>query len=158
MHFHSKDHHTQQSTRSVARIARRVLYVCLCGLIGCSQYADKPEVNPRAWAPPTAEREWSPPVGARKLVGSAAEVAALSDLPASDRNCRLGLDDLIAFALAENPSTRRAWESAQAAAAAAGKARATYYPILSFHSINSYRRLVESGAQSLGYFENLAKP
>jgi outer membrane protein len=143
MYFHSKDHHTQQSTRSVARIARSVLYVCLCGLIGCSQYADKPEVNPRAWAPPTAEREWSPPVGARKLVGSAAEVAALSDLPASDRNCRLGLDDLIAFALAENPSTRRAWESAQAAAAAAGKARATYYPILSFHSINSYQRLVD---------------
>jgi outer membrane protein TolC len=143
MHFYSKDHQKQQSRRTVARIARHVVYVCLCGLIGCSQFADKPEVNPRAWAPSTSEREWSPPPGARRLVGSAAEVAALSDLPASDRNRTLGLGDLIAFALAKNPSTRRAWESAQAAAASAGIARAPYYPILSFHSINGYQRLVD---------------
>jgi outer membrane protein len=143
MHFDSKDHQTQQSRRLVVRISRCALYLCLCGLIGCSQYADQPEVNPRAWAPPTIEREWSPPPAARPLVGSAAEVAALSDLPASDRNRRLGLGDLIAFALAKNPSTRRAWESAQAAAAAAGKARAPYYPVLSFHSINGYQRLVD---------------
>jgi outer membrane protein len=143
MHFYSKDHQTQQSQRIVATIVRRALYVCLCGLIGCSQYADKLEVNPRAWAPPTVEREWSPPPAARKLVGSAAEVAALSDLPASDRNRALGLNDLIAFALAKNPSTRRAWTSAQAAAAAAGKARAPYYPVLSFNSFNGYQRLVD---------------
>lgn len=143
MHFHAKDHQTQQSRRTVARLTHHALYVCLCGLIGCSQFADKPEVNPRAWAPPTIEREWSPPPAARKLVGSAPEVAALSDLPASDRNRTLGLGDLIAFALAKNPSTRRAWESAQAAAAAAGKARAPYYPVLSFHSIGGYQRLVD---------------
>jgi outer membrane protein TolC len=50
---------------------------------------------------------------------------------------------LIALALAKNPSTRQAWESAQAAAAAAGKGRAPYYPVLSFDSTNGYQRLVD---------------
>jgi outer membrane protein TolC len=64
-------------------------------------------------------------------------------MPSSDRNRSIGLTELINFALAKNPSTRRAWDSAQAAAAAAGKARAPYYPTLTAISINGYERLVD---------------
>ena len=76
-------------------------------------------------------------------MGSAAEVAALSDLPSADQGRTLGLTELIKLALARNPATRSAWESAQAAAAAAGKARAPYYPVVSSESDNGYQRLVD---------------
>ena len=112
-------------------------------MAGCTQPADRLELNPRAWAPPVVEREWAPAPGARGLVGSAAQVAALSDMPSSDRDHTLGLSELIDFALTRNPATRSAWDSAQAAAAAAGKARAPYYPTVSADSDNGYQRLVD---------------
>ena len=112
-------------------------------MAGCTQPADRLELNPRAWAPPVVEREWAPAPGARGLVGSAAQVAALSDMPSSDRDHTLGLSELIDFALTRNPATRSAWNSAQAAAAAAGKARAPYYPTVSADSDNGYQRLVD---------------
>src|SRR5262249_53564512 len=102
MHSYSKNHNRQQSPLTAVGIGRHVLCLCLGALLGCSQYAENPEVNPRAWAPTAVEREWSPPPAAQKLVGSAAEVAALSDLPAADRNRVLGLNDLLAFALKNN--------------------------------------------------------
>jgi outer membrane protein len=55
----------------------------------------------------------------------------------------MGLTELINFALSRNPNTRRAWKSAQAAAAAAGKARSPYYPTVSISSTNGYERLVD---------------
>jgi outer membrane protein len=104
---------------------------------------DEVELNPRAWAPPSAEREWAPAPHSRTLVGSATEVAALSDMPSSDLGRRFGLTELINFALARSPATRGAWNLAQAAAAAAGKARAPYYPIVSAQSESGYQRLVD---------------
>jgi outer membrane protein len=145
MHFYSRPNHTLNSSRAAVRRVAGALCACACaiGLASCSQYADNPEVNPRAWAPATVQREWSPAPGARKLVGSAAETAALSDMPSSYRNRPLGLTELIDFGLARNPSTKRAWNSAQAAAAAAGKARAPYYPTLTASSTSGYERLVD---------------
>jgi len=64
-------------------------------------------------------------------------------MPSSDRGRPLDLGELIDFALARNPATRQAWKSAQAAAAAAGKARAPYYPVVSGESDNGYQRLID---------------
>jgi len=145
MHFYSSPNHTLKSSSATVRGVAHALCVgaCAIGLAACSQYAEKPEVNPRSWAPATVQREWSPAPRERKLVGSVAEATALSDMPSSSRNRQLGLTELIDFALAKNPSTRRAWDSAQAAAAAAGKARAPFYPTLTATSGNGYERLVD---------------
>ena len=116
----------------------------LCAIVvlgGCAKYAEQPELNPDAWAPQAVQREWAPAPGQRALVVSAAEAAELSDHPPSGQ--RLGLTELIGYALANNPSTRSAWHSAEAAAAAAGKARAPYYPMVSGQSDNGYQRLVD---------------
>ena len=68
-------------------------------------------------------------------------MAVLSDPPPSAQ--RMNLNDLIGFALENNPNTRSAWKSAEAAAAAAGKARAPYYPVVSASSQSGYQRLVD---------------
>jgi outer membrane protein len=68
-------------------------------------------------------------------------IGLLSDQLASGQ--RLGLTELIGYALANNPSTRSAHRTAEAAAAAAGKARAPYYPILSARSDDGYQRIVD---------------
>ncbi|HTY56113.1 MAG TPA: TolC family protein [Candidatus Binataceae bacterium] len=112
-------------------------------IAGCSQHADELELNPAAFAPPAVEREWAPARGAGALIGSAAEAAALSDMPASEQHRRVGLPELISFALANNPETRGTWESAEAAAAAAAKARAPYYPTISAGSDDGYQRLID---------------
>jgi outer membrane protein len=122
------------------------LWVSICAFLaiaGCTPQAGELELNPRAWAPPTVERVWSPAPHSRALVGSAAEVAALSDMRSPETGRSLGLTELINFALARNPSTRRAWESAQAAAAAAGNARAPFYPTVSAESDNGYDRIID---------------
>jgi outer membrane protein len=132
-------------TASFGRHARGAFWACiLVALAGCSRYTNGPELNPHAWAPPTVEREWSPGPSERALIGSAAEVAAVSDLPSSGRRHKLGLDELIEFALGKNPATERAWKSAQAAAAAAGKAHAPYYPTIQANSDDSYQRVVDT--------------
>lgn len=135
-----------QTVRAAGRFARWTLYAIAYSLVataGCSQYREQPELNPQVWAPPTVEREWSPAPTSRKLVGAATEEVALAEMPSSDRGRPMGLTELINFALSRNPSTHRAWQSARAAAAAAGKARAPYYPILRMDSINGYQRLVD---------------
>src|SRR5271156_3823167 len=107
MHSYSTDRQRLPST--AVRIARRLLFPGICAFLaitGCTQHADELELNPRAWAPPAVEREWSPAPGSPAKVGSAAEVAALSDMPSSDRSRPLGLTELINFALARNPATR----------------------------------------------------
>jgi outer membrane protein len=115
----------------------------MLAIAGCSQYEERIETNPRAWAPAAVEHEWSPRPAASGIVASAAEAAALSDMPSSGQARRFALGELINFALANNPGTRGAWESAQAAAAAAGKARAPYYPTIKAESDDGYQRLVD---------------
>jgi outer membrane protein len=112
-------------------------------LAGCATVEDRIEVNPRAFSPTTVEREWAPAQGSRELIGAATDAAAVSDMPAQDRGRPLRLAELISFALAENPASRGAWDSAQAKAAAAGEARAAFYPAISAESTSGYQRLVD---------------
>ena len=140
MHFYRTD--SQPSKAS--RIFRGALRASLCAAValgGCAKYAAQPELNPGAWAPQAVRREWTPAPGQHGLVGSAAETAVLSDQPLSGH--RAGLTELIDYALVNNPSTRSARHTAEAAAAAAGKARAPYYPVVSSQSDNGYQRLVD---------------
>jgi outer membrane protein TolC len=144
MHFYRTDSHPSKASRVASRIFRCAFRASLCAIVvlgGCAKYAEQPELNPDAWAPQAVQREWAPAPGQRALVVSAAEAAELSDHPPSGQ--RLGLTELIGYALANNPSTRSAWHSAEAAAAAAGKARAPYYPMVSGQSDNGYQRLVD---------------
>src|ERR1700682_3810741 len=134
--------HSQPSKAS--RIFCSALRASLCAIValgGCAKYAAQPELNPGAWAPQAVQREWAPAPGQHALVGSAAEAAVLSDQPPGGQ--RLGLTELIGYALANNPSTRSARSSAAEAAASAGRARAPYYPIASAQSDNGYQRLVD---------------
>jgi len=145
MHSYSNDGLRPEPRSNVLSVARGTLAAGVCALLalaGCSQYAEQVETNPRVWAPAAVEHEWSPKPAASATVGSAAEAAALSDMP-SGHGRRFGLAELINFALANNPTTRNAWESAQAAAAAAGKARAPYYPTVRAESDDGYQRLVD---------------
>jgi outer membrane protein len=140
MHFYRTDDHRSK----LSRLFRGAVLAGLCAIIalgGCAKSAAQIELNPGSWAPQAAQREWAPAPSQHGLVGSAAEAAMLSDHPPSGQ--RLGLTDLIGYALANNPSTRSAWRSAEVSAAAAGKARAPYYPIVSAQSDNGYQRLVD---------------
>jgi hypothetical protein len=131
LHFYRTDDHWSK----LSRLFRGAVLAGLCAIValgGCAKSAEQIELNPGAWAPQAAQREWAPAPSQHGLVGSAAEAAVLSDHPPSGE--RLGLTELIGYALANNPSTRSAWCSAEASAAAAGKARAPYYPIVSAHN------------------------
>src|SRR5258705_10424930 len=135
---------TDSQPSKASRIFRRALCASLCATVvlgGCAKYAEPLELNPGAWAPQAVQREWVPAPAQHGLVGSAAEAAALSDLPPGAQ--RIGLTDLIGYALANNPSTRSAWRSAVASAAAPGKKRAPYNPIVSPHTDHGYQRLVD---------------
>jgi outer membrane protein TolC len=134
---------SKPSTTARARIGTlAVLMTCaLMSSGGCAKYADEPEINPRIWAPQAVEREWVPSHGSPARVVSAADYATLSDQPPKGQS--LGLTELIGFALANNPSTRSSWKTAQAAAAEWGRARAPFYPSLSAESQNGYQRLVD---------------
>jgi outer membrane protein len=144
MHLNRTDSQPSKASPVASRILRGALRASLCAAValgGCAKYGEPLELNPSAWAPQAVQREWAPAPGQRGLVISAAEAAVLSDRPPGAT--RLGLTELIGYALANNPSTRSAWRSAEAAAAAAGKARAPYYPKVSAQSDNGYQRLVD---------------
>jgi outer membrane protein len=135
---------TRSQPSKASRVFRGALRASLCATIllgGCAKYTEPLELNPGAWAPQAVQREWAPAPEQHALIASAAELAMLSDHPPNGQS--LGLTELIGYALANNPSTRSAWRSAEAAAAAAGKARAPYYPIVSAQSDNGYQRLVD---------------
>src|SRR5260370_3779331 len=144
MNLYRTDRHTSKLWRVASRTLRGALRVSLCAIItlgGCAKPAEQLELNPGAWAPQAVQREWAPAPGQHGLVGSAAEAAVLSDQPPGGQ--RVGLRELIGYALLNNPLTRASWRSAEADAAAAGKARAAYYPRVSAQSDNGYQRLVD---------------
>ena len=133
----------QRSIRAAAliRIRAAIALLMILASIGCARYASEPEISPRTWAPQAVEREWTPPAGSRALAGPIGDYAIRSDRLPKDQN--LTLAELIGFALANNPSTRSSWRSAQGAAAAAGIARAPFYPTVSAQSANSYQRSID---------------
>src|SRR5260370_7635747 len=131
MHFYRTGSHRSKASR----IFRGALCASLSATVvlgGCAKYAEPLELNPGAWAPQAVQREWAPTPSQHGLVSSAAEAAMLSDRPSGAQP--IGLTDLIGYALANNPSTRSAWRSAEAASAAAGKAPAPSYPLRNAHS------------------------
>ncbi len=142
MHFYSTNRQPSEPPTVAVRIARHLLRSSMCvflAITGCTQ-SERLEMNPHAWAPRSVEREWSPPSGARALVGSASDVLAMSSIPPADQGRKFKLGELIDFALARNPETRRAWESARASAANAAKARAPYYPVIAAENDSGYQR------------------
>jgi outer membrane protein TolC len=144
MYLYRTDSQRSKASCIASRIFRGALGATLCATLalgGCARYAAQPELHPSAWTPQAVQREWAPAPDQAALVGSAAEAARLSDHPPSGR--RLGLTELIGYALENNPSTRSAWRSAAAAAAAAGQARAAYYPVISAEGDSGYQRLVD---------------
>jgi outer membrane protein len=146
MQFYRTASQTSMSSKAPARTVKSILAIALfaqLALCGCSNYSDEPELNPRRWAPAAVEREWSPPPDAKPLVSSPTAAETSDNFPAPERSRRYALSELIDLALQRNPSTRSAWQSAEAAAAAAGKARAPFYPVISTQSENDYQRLVD---------------
>jgi outer membrane protein len=118
-----------------------------CSLIGCSYFAEAPEIAPNRYGPVAADIPWSPP---KKYAGDYAVPAAerapqqVPRSPAEASHTQLSLPRLVDVALTNNPDTRVAWQRARAAAAAYGSSRAEYYPTLSTHTHAGYtRQLVE---------------
>lgn len=137
------DMSVRPSTVMPTHIRNRVAIalLMLIAFSGCARYAAEPEINPRSWAPQAVEREWRPRPGTQTFAGSVDDYAIRSDRLPKDHNLTLG--EMIGFALANNPSTRGSWRAAQRAAAAAGIARASFYPTMSANSENGYARSVD---------------
>jgi outer membrane protein TolC len=111
-------------------------------LIGCSNFAMRPELRPNEWAPQTIDHDWTPPLSMAGdyRVGPARFIAAEA-FPLRPGQ-KYDLAGLIDIALRSNPQTRRAWESARAAAAEFGAAQAPYYPQADVGSVNGYERTI----------------
>src|SRR5260370_38163998 len=92
MHFYRTYSHPAEASR-IFHGALRASFCAAVALGGCAKYAQQPELNPGAWAPQAVQREWAPAPGQYGLVGSAAEVAGLSDRPPNGQ--WLGLTELI---------------------------------------------------------------
>ncbi|MGA2410070.1 MAG: TolC family protein, partial [Candidatus Binataceae bacterium] len=132
---------------------------------GCASIDALPEINPDRLAPSAMGQEWQPPkdsatqyetppaeVTAPEAAASMAERREFaSPQPLSGQEpaatmqasseTTYDLAALIDIALRSNPAERDAWESARAAAAAYGSARAPYYPLVSAESDSGYQRL-----------------
>jgi outer membrane protein len=109
-------------------------------LQGCAGLDDRPELYPERWAPQQADREWRPAgaaMGTDMLTMSEPQVAT-----AIPTEREYDLAALVDVALENNPTTRRTWSAAHAAAAQFGAAQAPYYPQLAASSDNGYLRTV----------------
>jgi outer membrane protein len=115
----------------------------IISLAGCSYLDRQPEVNPDRWAPQGVDRPWRPAADTRHEYQLTPAIAAPAQMPAQSFRSpsqTYDLSELIAIALQNNPSTRQAWLSARAAAAAFGASRAPYYPMAGFTNNGGYTR------------------
>lgn len=133
-------------------------------LAGCARLAEAPEVHPDRWAPPSADRIWTPSAAVASDYRIPGEMRlsrghALTP-PAGPQGAQAyDLPALIDLALRNNPDTRMAWESARAAAAGFGSARALYYPLVTAESANGYTRtLFPLGGEAALYKQWQAQP
>ena len=110
----------------------------LLAFAGCNSIAERPELAPDRYAPPSAQREWQPsPAMVRQHAipqSTPASRAQTSGQP-------YDLAGLIDVALRNNPRTRRAWEASRAAAAVYGAAQSPYYPQALVESDSGYTRI-----------------
>jgi outer membrane protein len=121
------------------------LAIALCG---CSYMREQPEIAPDRYAPSAADRMWKPGASTRadyavppaELSMPQRGATALRAPGASAVAGQMSLPALIDVAMLRNPDTRRAWQSARAAAAQYGISRAPYYPTASFENDAGYVR------------------
>ena len=107
---------------------------------GCARLEDRPELYSDRWAPSYEDREWNP---APAALQSDSSVMAAQPGPTRTESARpYDLPALVDVALQNNPTTRRTWSMARAAAARYGAAQAPYYPQVSVSSDNGYQRTI----------------
>ncbi len=114
---------------------------CGCARLG-AQVAERPEVSPDLYSPPTPEAEWVAPASERKHESGAAYAGPIETASARAPGTPTDLPSLIDLALRLNPSTRRSWEAARSAAAEYAIAQAPYYPRVGFETDAGYTRLL----------------
>ncbi len=134
--------HRRAHNRAVGRIVLALGAALAIGTAGCTYIRDQPEIEPARYSPAFSDRAWTP-ARSQAFEYAVAPPAALEVrggvMPGAGRQ---SLASLIDIALANNPETRRAWESARAAAAAYGQSRAPYYPTVSVASDAGYQRIL----------------
>ncbi len=126
-------------------------------VVGCSYFAEAPEITPNHYAPAAADRPWSPaPKYAGDYVVPQAERAPqqVPSAPPEPSHGQIGLSRLITVALTNNPDTRVAWQRARVAAAAYGSSRAAYYPTVSSETDAGYtRQIIELPGSTIAPFK-----
>jgi outer membrane protein len=106
---------------------------------GCARLGDRPELYSDRWTSPHEDRQWNPmPEATRFDLTPKVDSLALS----FESGRTYELPALVDVALRNNPTTRRTWSTARAAAARFGAARAPYYPQVTFSSENGYERTI----------------
>ncbi len=120
-----------------------IILPMLLSLAGCSRLDNLPELSPDKFAPASARTEWEPPPAvARQHAASETSLTAGAPRPLPAASAQpYDLTALIDVALRNNPRTRRAWESARAAAASYGASRSPYYPQAAVRSDSGYARI-----------------
>jgi outer membrane protein len=153
---------TGKKNRRRSRAGKRAIRAWLllgaaCGLVGCSYFAEAPEIAPNHYAPATADRPWSPQT---KYAGDYAVPQAerapqqVPVSPPEPSHAPLSLTRLVNVALTNNPDTRVAWQRARAAAAAYGSSRAPYYPTVSTETGAGYtRQIIELPGSTVAPFK-----
>jgi len=127
----------------------------LAGAAGCAGLGERPELNPHRWAAPSFNREWTPGPAEQAINAQAATIAANGEGPQPTASgAKYDLPALIDLALSRNPRTREHWESARAAAAQWGIARAPFYPTVRFVSQSGYERVVDQVPKHWGTLKN----
>jgi outer membrane protein len=148
--------------RRRSRAGRRVIGAwfvvgAACSVVGCSYFAEAPEIAPNHYAPATADHLWSPaPKYAGDYVVPQAERAPqqVPTSPPEASHASLSLARLVNVALTNNPDTRVAWQRARAAAAAYGSSRAPYYPTASTETDAGYtRQIIELPGSTIAPFK-----
>jgi outer membrane protein TolC len=106
-------------------------------LTGCAWLEQQPEVNPDRFAPRSAIRPWVASPAQQSDYAVPKTSMTTPQVQLTDAKT-YGLPELIDLALRNNPSTRQAWASARAAAAAFGSSKAPYYPMVTYDSNVGY--------------------
>ena len=115
------------------------LFLCACHLpLETSRDA---YVDPAALAPPAASIPWTPPASATDADESDAQrLASQPETPTLDPDESYDLATLIDVALANNPTTREAWEAARARAANFGEVLGGYLPEIGVEAQAGYAK------------------
>ncbi len=128
------------------------LLILLSSLAGCATIEARPELNPNRWAPPRVTDEWVPTAAVtRQYMVESTQPLPISPVPQT--GAIYDLTGLIDMALSNNPTTRRQWQEARAAADQFGAAQAPYYPQVDVQSGDGYQRTILELPGTVGKLE-----